>query len=70
MEDKLKAIATEEAQHLRELATEAAKSGAYLYPVKRAPRRARLRRPARPERERRRHRRRRPRVAPSRRARG
>lgn len=34
MEDQLKEIATEEAQHLRELAKDGAKSGAYLYPVK------------------------------------
>ncbi|KAL2014169.1 hypothetical protein VTN00DRAFT_1694 [Thermoascus crustaceus] len=34
MEDQLKEIASEEAQHLRELAKDGAKSGAYLYPVK------------------------------------
>jgi hypothetical protein len=34
MADRVKAVATEEALHFKELAEEAARSGAYFYPFK------------------------------------
>ena len=34
MADKVKEVAIEEAEHIKELATDAARSGAYLYPVR------------------------------------